>query len=185
MNVFVQAGVQGCTKIKIKTMEVAKPRKWFTLILVRHGQGRHNLDGFTKDELEFTNDDLPRTVDEPLTETGLKQARLVGERLARTRIDLAISSDLKRARQTGEAIVERNDTVDELVEWRVVRERPIGDFEGHREVLTALFTVEQAVKDKELLTWRPPGGGESVVDLRNRAREFLRRCVENLPNNES
>ena len=47
--------------------------------------GDHPLGTFGRDELEFTDDDLPRTVDEPLTETGLRQARLVGERLARTR----------------------------------------------------------------------------------------------------
>ena len=157
----------------------------FTLILVRHGQGRHNLGKFTKDQLEFTNDDKPPTIDEPLTETGLRQARLVGERLATTRIDLAISSDLKRARQTGEAIVEANDSVDELLEWEVVRERNGGIFEGdkgasdnrswceHRS-WSLCTDVLRSVGDEEYLTWRPPNG-ESVKDLRNRVREFLGR----------
>ena len=101
-------------------------------------------------------------------------AGLVAARLSTTRIDLAISSDLKRARQTGEAIVAANNSVDELLEWDVVRERRVG---RGLDLLAALLTVEQAVEDREYLTWRPPGGGESVVDLRNRAREFLRRRV--------
>ena len=35
-----------------------------------------------------------------------------------------------------------------------------------------LRTVENAVADRDYLTWRPPKG-ESVVDLRNRIKEFL------------
>ena len=58
-----------------------------------------------------------------------------------------------------------NDSVEELLEWRVVRERCFGDFEGVRKVVHAMRTVEDAVGDREELTWRPPRG-ESVVDLR-------------------
>ena len=90
------------------------------------------------------------------------------------RIDLAISSDLKRARQTGEAIVENNETVEELLEWRVVRERCLGDVEFVSEAFEDLRAAERAVavQDRESLTRRPPNG-ESVVDLRNRVRMFL------------
>ncbi len=102
---------------------------------------------------------------------------MVAARLSTTRIDLATSSDLQRSRQTGEAIVAANDSLKELLEWDVVRERCVGDFEGIGDLFAALYTVEKAVEDREYLTWRPPGGAESVVDLRNRAREFLRRRV--------
>ena len=37
-----------------------------------------------------------------------------------------------------------------------------------------LRTVENAVADRDYLTWRPPKG-ESVFDLRNRIKEFLQK----------
>merc|ERR1712002_582095 len=43
--------------------------------------------------------------------------------------------------------------------------------------MKALWTVETAVGDPEQLTWRPPNG-ESVVDVINRAREFIRLVHE-------
>ena len=71
-------------------------------------------------------------------------------------------------------------SVDELLEWEVVRERCGGIFEGNNGVLSehrsfSLSTdVLRSVGDEEYLTWRPPNG-ESVEDLRNRAGEFLRK----------
>ena len=55
-------------------MEEEKSGSYFTLIMVRHGQGRHNLGVLTTEELEFTEDEHLRTINEPLTGLGLKQA---------------------------------------------------------------------------------------------------------------
>ena len=55
----------------------------------------------------------------------------------------------------------------------MVRERNMGRLlEEDRELRAGQWTVEAAVKDRSLLTWRPPGG-ESVVELNGRVREFL------------
>ena len=146
--------------------------KTFDMIVVRHGEGFHNLGTHTRNELEFTNDDRPKTINSSLTKKGLLQANLVADRLKDTAFDLAITSDLKRATQTAEAIEKSNDSIKELVTWRLVRERCLGDFEGVQEVYKALRIVENAVSDRDYLTWRPPNG-ESVQDLRQRITSFL------------
>ena len=151
--------------------------KLFTLIVVRHGQGLHNLGKYDRSELEFTDDVELQTLNSVLTEKGLMQAELVANRLKNTAFDFAISSDLKRAIQTGEAIVKANDTIDSLEQWRIVRERCLGEFEAQHNVHIALRTVEAAVNDRNYLTWRPPKG-ESVVDVRHRITEFLQQLQQ-------
>ena len=90
---------------------------------------------------------------------------------------MAISSDLKRAKQTAKAIVDANNFIDEFEEWRIVRERCVGEFEGQNDVDAALITVEKAVADRNTLTWRPPNG-ESVVDVRKRIKQFLNQVQD-------
>ena len=147
-------------------------RKQFTLVVVRHGQATHNLDTFQRKDLVLTNDpDMP-FMNSPLTELGEKQAGLVAERLSKTKFHFGIASDLSRAWNTAQAIVAANPSLDNVEECRLVRERNGGLFDGEHALCNAQFTVEEAIKDRELLTWRIPGG-ESVVDLRNRVRAFL------------
>lgn len=146
--------------------------KEFKITFVRHGQGFHNLGVYAREDLEFTEDETLKTMNSSLTEKGLNQARLVGEKLKNTKFDVAISSDLKRAKQTAKAIVDANNFIDTFEEWRVVRERCVGEFEGREDVDASLITVEKAVADRNTLTWRPPNG-ESVVDVRNRIKKFL------------
>ena len=148
--------------------------KEFKLLLIRHGQGFHNLGIYGREELEFTEDETLKTMNSSLTEKGLNQARLVGERLKNKKFDLVISSDLKRAKQTAEIIVDLNNSIDHFEEWKDVRERCVGDFEGNEIVDSALITVEKAVKNRNYLTWRPPNG-ESVVDLRIRIKQVLKK----------
>ena len=148
--------------------------KEFKLLLIRHGQGFHNLGIYGREELEFTEDETLKTMNSSLTEKGLNQARLVGERLKDKKFDLVISSDLKRAKQTAQIIVDLNHSIDHFEEWKDVRERCVGDFEGNEVVDSALITVEKAVQNRNYLTWRPPNG-ESVVDLRIRIKQVLKK----------
>ena len=147
-------------------------QKQFTLIIVRHGEGYHNLHTLSRDELEFTNDEHLRTLNSSLTEKGLMQANFLGERLKDIKFDFAITSDLKRASQTAEAIMQKNESIKKLTKWRIVRERCLGEFEGEVDLHRSLRIVENAVKDRDSLTFRPPGG-ESVYDLRCRMNQFL------------
>ena len=146
--------------------------KEFKVIFVRHGQGFHNLGIYGREDLEFTEDETLKTMNSSLTENGLNQARLVAEKLKNIKFDIAISSDLKRAKQTATTIVDLNNSLHHFEEWKVVRERCVGDFEGREDVDAAIIVVEKAVEDRNYLTWRPPNG-ESVVDLRDRIKHFL------------
>ena len=71
-------------------------------------------------------------------QTSLFFHREFAHRLKNTKFDLAITSDLKRAMQTAEAIQKKNNSIDELVCWKIVRERCLGDFEGVHEHYIAL-----------------------------------------------
>ena len=132
-------------------------RKQFTLIVVRHGQATHNLDTFEKKDLVLTDEPERPIMNSPLTELGQKQAGLVANRLSNTKFHLGIASDLSRAWNTAQAIVAANPSLEEVEECRLVRERNGGVFDGEHTLCHAQYTVEEAIKDRELLTWRIPG----------------------------
>ena len=146
-------------------------RKQVTLVVVRHGQATHNLENFRKEDLVKTKEELP-IMNSPLTAEGRRQASLVAQRLATTKFDLGLASDLARAWDTAQAIVEANPSLGGVEECRLLRERNAGIFECEREIHNAQCTVEESIQNRDLLTWKIPEG-ESVVDLRNRARQFL------------
>jgi ribonuclease H / adenosylcobalamin/alpha-ribazole phosphatase len=109
-----------------------------------------------------------------LTETGVRQAKLAGERLAaRGGVDVVVTSPLRRARQTAEQVAAATGApVEEDADFR---ETDFGAWEG----LT--FTEAQRRWPEEVAAWladpaAAPPGGESfaVVAIRVRAaRERL------------
>ena len=70
---------------------------------MRHGEADHNVavEAGQGPALRYTEDG---TLDSPLTSRGRDQVQLVGKRLEGERFDLAVSSDLVRAVDTGLAI---------------------------------------------------------------------------------
>ena len=118
---------------------------------VRHGQAAHNVEGNEK-LFKYTQDDN-LVLDTHLTELDKKEVVLVGKRLAAQRFDLSISSDLERARDTAQAISTQNETIYKVEEWKIVRERCLGIFEGKiPDLCRAQITVEDAIEDRDLLT---------------------------------
>lgn len=92
-----------------------------TIYFVRHGQTLLN---------QFRR--MQGWVDSPLTEKGEAQAKATGQKLAQTRFDLAISSDMMRAIHTLDIILDNNQ-VSENISREVhqdVREIYFGSFEG-------------------------------------------------------
>ena len=157
------------------------------LVMVRHGEADHNVkesqragSGFGVID-HYVLDGEKRICDSKLTETGRQQAQLVAERLKEEKIDLAASSDLRRARDTALAVVSRHSN-SQVHTWKSARERFFGCFEkspklGMKLIGSQTF-VEDFIEDRSLLTWRIPEGGESVVDLRTRiTEEFLPQLV--------
>ena len=69
-----------------------------------------------------------------------------------------------RAKDTALAILEHHNNI-ELEQWKVVKERCFGHLmEGNLDLIKAQSLVEDAVQDRTLLNWRPPGG-QTFVDI--------------------
>merc|ERR1712107_529756 len=150
----------------------AMARKEFTIVVVRHGQATHNLETFQRKDLVLTDEPGTPIMNSPLTDVGQAQARLVAARLAETKFDLGFASDLVRAWDTAKAIVAANPSLESVKECRYLRERNAGDFEYNSALSNAQYTVEEGVEDRDLLTWRIPGG-DSIFDLRQSVRACL------------
>ncbi|KAG8993885.1 hypothetical protein FRB90_000572 [Tulasnella sp. 427] len=90
--------------------------------VVRHGETAENAEGIIQGQL-----------DTQLNELGRTQAARVGDYLSAVAFDHAYTSDLSRARDTAQAIVDRQtNTALTLVSDGDLRERYLGDMEGKR-----------------------------------------------------
>jgi probable phosphoglycerate mutase len=87
------------------------------IILIRHGETAWNAERRLQGHLDI-----------PLNAEGERQARLLAEALAPSRIDLVVSSDLARAQQTAQAVATRRGMPLHTVPG--LRERCYGGFEG-------------------------------------------------------
>lgn len=92
----------------------------FELIIVRHAESEGNVAPHLSEKYDFGNT--------PLSECGVFQARLVGERLSYGKIDAVYHSPLVRAKSTAEEIIQRQKQMpavfvfDDLVETDTYRE---------------------------------------------------------------
>ena len=141
------------------------------LILVRHGQTDYNLNGR-----------LQGASDIPLNETGLAQARAVGESLAREEAIAAVySSPLGRAQRTAEAIATHHDL--EVTCDARLRERGFGDWEGlTREEIEKEWPFEFALWRAGVLSSLEKARVEHRADV---ARRFDAACREFSERHES
>ncbi|MFI7633345.1 bifunctional RNase H/acid phosphatase [Nonomuraea sp. NPDC049400] len=137
-----------------------------SLLLLRHGETELSL------ERRFSG-----RGDAELTANGLAQAAAAAERLSREpyRPDVIISSPLKRARQTAEAVAQRTGLDIEVDED--LRELDFGAWEGHT------FTEVQRHWPAELAAWladpeTAPPGGESFAFTARRVQAAGERLVE-------
>lgn len=99
--------------------------------------------------------------DIPLTEKGLAQARALAQQVAKTDVDLILSSPLIRARQTAGAVAERIGAP--VVIEPLLLEQDFGDFEE-------VYRFDPAYLEyRKDFFRRFPGGGESVAMVTRRA----------------
>lgn len=118
------------------------------LLLIRHGQSRANVEGV-----------LQGATPGELTSLGRWQAAEVADRLAAAAPDLIVSSDLRRARDTAEAIAVATDRPVE--EDARLREWDVGAYDGlHPDELLAAA----ARAGLPLEAFAPPGG-ERLLDV--------------------
>ncbi|MFM1924209.1 MAG: Glucosyl-3-phosphoglycerate phosphatase [Pseudomonadota bacterium] len=127
------------------------------ILAIRHGETAWNVDTRLQGHLDI-----------PLNETGLRQAQHLSRALAESEtIDAVYASDLSRALTTAQAIAQ---TIGQTVATHVgLRERHFGAFQGrtYTEIETELPDHAWHWR-KRTPDWTPPGGGESLVALRER-----------------
>ena len=134
------------------------------LWVVRHGQTVDNIKNYCQGHL-----------DGKLTEVGVAQAKILGQRLAATRFDRCYVSDLGRTRETFEAIASQWKTFDRenasVVYSSLMREKAGGVAEGG-----PLSVIHEAQK-KSGLPARDfkPQKGESWKDVYQRASQMMRQ----------
>ena len=138
------------------------------LLIARHGATQNNL------EARFTGQ-----VDVPLSALGERQAQALAEGLSGMHLDALISSDLRRALATAEPIARLHDLE--------VRRDP-----DLREISVGIWSDRTGAsiraEDPELVArWEAdpihvaPPGGETVVELRDRAVRALDRWYAAYP----
>lgn len=127
------------------------------ILAIRHGETAWNVDTRLQGHLDI-----------PLNETGLLQAKHLARALADSEaMDAVYASDLSRALTTAQAIAE---VTGQTVTTHVgLRERHFGAFQGrtYHEIETELPDHAWHWR-KRTPDWTPPGGGESLVALRER-----------------
>ena len=136
------------------------------IFLVRHGESQWNV--LKK---------IQGQQDVPLTDRGMKQANLIGNRLVHERIDRIYSSDLKRAYDTAEIIGKRLSL--NVIPTKEFREIDFGIWEGmsNDEMHTEYYN--------ELCLWRKEPeklkveGAESLRELQLRAMAAVNKIINN------
>ena len=129
------------------------------LLLVRHGEVLSNR------EMRYVG-----SRDEPLADSGVKQAERLAAALAALPVQAVYSSPLERARETGRRIAEARE-IPLRLETRL-REQAFGEWEGlsRREVLES--DAERLLRWEADLGAAPPGG-ESLESVQARMLELV------------
>lgn len=138
------------------------------LILVRHGQTDWNL-----------NRKILSWQDIPLNQEGLRQARVVSQKLGREIFDVLYSSTLKRALQTAHIIA--GDYGLDIIKDERLNEINQGDWEGLHDS-EALQKYPGLYKQwlENPASVKPPNG-ESLQMLAGRVEDFLNMVEEKYP----
>lgn len=119
------------------------------LLLVRHGETVDNVRQIMQGQTQGC-----------LTAHGVEQAEAVAQQLAKTPIDVFVSSDLKRAFDTCCIIAAAHGTMpDAIVQTPLLRERNWGSFTGRY-----IPELKDAVWTDDI---------ETIDELKERARRFL------------
>lgn len=137
------------------------------LIMLRHGQTIHNATRRMQGHL-----------DTKLSERGWRGARQVAESLQNAGISRIVSSDLSRASDTAGVVADLIG-VDLQIDPRL-RETDLGQWQdlGHAEVDEKYPGARAAWRHDA--RWAPPGG-ESRIDVAQRARPVIDELMESYP----
>lgn len=140
-----------------------------TLILIRHGQSTANIRSVFAGSLDM-----------PLTELGLTQAKLTAAYVAaHYSVEAVYASDLSRAFDTGKALADLMNI--SIIPEKDLREIHAGAWEGHSfEDLKQNFPDSYGIWLSHIGSCVCPEG-ESVAQLQQRVLATLRRICEENP----
>ncbi|MFQ6096543.1 MAG: histidine phosphatase family protein [Armatimonadota bacterium] len=130
------------------------------VLLIRHGETDANLIGLIQGQ-----------VDNPLNETGWRQAMALHTRLGGVPIQAICTSDLARAVDTARAIA-RGRSI-RIAQTPLLRERDYGLWEGIADSEAARLHPEAYARWRDDWEHFAPPGGESSARLRERVADFL------------
>ena len=133
------------------------------IYIIRHGETDLNVKGV-----------LQGWVDEPLNESGMRLARITGEKMESVRFDGCFSSPLKRAAETARIVLEASGNDLPIRYDDRLREISFGVAEGrHRSTLG-----EQGLRFfEEPFRYEPFPGGESIRQVCARTQSFLKELL--------
>jgi probable phosphoglycerate mutase len=142
------------------------------VLLLRHGE--HLLEA---DEKCFIGQ-----TDLPLSHTGRRQAQYWRTHLSDVQIDRIISSDLSRCMQTARILSAGRNIAVEVQTG--LREINLGGWEGmtFRQVRERWPDAFRQ-RGLKMARFRPPGGGESFLDLQHRVIPVFERAVDRADGN--
>lgn len=134
---------------------------------VRHGQTAYNV------ERRYAG-----SIDVPLNEKGIEDAKNAAIRLMDFDFDVVITSKLKRAIQTAEILVSGRNF--EIINTELCNERNYGKMQGlnYIEVEEINPRIMYLKLNNDFHSLNPPGG-ETFPALRKRAKEFSNYIFEN------
>jgi 2,3-bisphosphoglycerate-dependent phosphoglycerate mutase len=139
------------------------------LVLVRHGQSDWNLKNL------FTG-----WKDPGLSEQGIAEARAAGEKLKKTgyRFDVAFTSDLKRAQDTLDIMLEKLGQKDlPVMKDQALNERDYGELTGlNKDDARKRWGAEQVHIWRRSFDIAPPGG-ESLKDTAARVLPYFHKEI--------
>jgi probable phosphoglycerate mutase len=144
------------------------------IYLVRHGQSGNN---------EARTVGGPSIFDPPLTPVGEEQARRVGERLARDRVDAVYASPLQRAYNTGAEVAKRLGLeVQVLDDLQEINEPMRGTTQNPEDALPPGMTHDEMKrKFEEDPTWDNLPGAEPSAAFRARIVRAMDRIIADNP----
>lgn len=137
------------------------------MYVFRHGETTDNRD------MVFSG---WRDVD--LTDTGIKQAEVLAEKMKDKKIQMLIASDQIRAVKTMEIAMSKNEYAKdlEILKEPRIRERNYGDLMGQSKLLWKLEKPEETALYRR--SWdTPPPNGESIKIVCDRVQDFLDEII--------
>lgn len=146
-------------------MNKTKPKKKTRLYFIRHGITEWNIDGRYQGSTDIE-----------LSETGKKQAKLLGERFKNIDLDVVYASPLKRAYVTAEAVSNAKGVP--IIKCDNFQEINFGEWEGHTsDELRGKYGTIYDDFLKSPMTYEIPGEG-SFKNAMNRGLAGVNEILE-------